>query len=47
MRAADPRRRRPRSRPDSLAGTLVVQAAASLTGSMDEVARDFESVHPA
>ncbi|RII86752.1 molybdate ABC transporter substrate-binding protein, partial [Clavibacter californiensis] len=32
--------------PDSLAGTLVVQAAASLTGSMDEVARDFESVHP-
>jgi molybdate transport system substrate-binding protein len=33
--------------PDSLAGTLVVQAAASLTGSMDEVARDFESVHPA
>ncbi|WP_241534571.1 molybdate ABC transporter substrate-binding protein [Clavibacter michiganensis] len=32
--------------PDSLAGTLVVQAAASLTGSMDEVARDFESAHP-
>ncbi|PPF60740.1 molybdate ABC transporter substrate-binding protein [Clavibacter michiganensis] len=32
--------------PDSLAGTLVVQAAASLTGSMDEVARGFESVHP-
>ncbi len=32
--------------PDSLAGTLVVQAAASLTGSMDEVARGFESAHP-
>ncbi|WP_152607163.1 molybdate ABC transporter substrate-binding protein [Clavibacter michiganensis] len=32
--------------PDSLTGTLVVQAAASLTGSMDEVAADFEGQHP-
>ncbi|OUE25680.1 molybdate ABC transporter substrate-binding protein [Clavibacter michiganensis] len=32
--------------PDDLAGTLVVQAAASLTGSMDEVARGFERAHP-
>ncbi|RII96657.1 molybdate ABC transporter substrate-binding protein, partial [Clavibacter nebraskensis] len=32
--------------PDSVAGTLVVQAAASLTGSMDEIARDFEAAHP-
>ncbi|OUE22302.1 Molybdate-binding periplasmic protein precursor [Clavibacter michiganensis] len=32
--------------PDSLSGTLVVQAAASLTGSMDEVAADFEAQHP-
>ncbi|RIJ51692.1 molybdate ABC transporter substrate-binding protein, partial [Clavibacter lycopersici] len=32
--------------PDALTGTLVVQAAASLTGSMDEVARGFEDAHP-
>ncbi|MBM7025117.1 molybdate ABC transporter substrate-binding protein [Clavibacter sp. DM3] len=31
---------------DSLTGPLVVQAAASLTGSMDEVAADFEAAHP-
>ena len=32
--------------PDDLTGTLVVQAAASLTGSMDDVARGFEAAHP-
>jgi molybdate transport system substrate-binding protein len=31
---------------DGLSGSLVVQAAASLTGSMDEVAADFEAAHP-
>jgi molybdate transport system substrate-binding protein len=31
---------------DPLAGALVVQAAASLTGSMDEVAADFSAAHP-
>lgn len=31
---------------DALAGALVVQAAASLTGSLDEVARGFEAAHP-
>jgi molybdate transport system substrate-binding protein len=32
--------------PDELSGTVVVQAASSLTGSMDEVAADFEAAHP-
>ena len=32
--------------PDERSGTLVVQAAASLTGSMDEVVADFEAAHP-
>jgi len=32
--------------PGALSGALVVQAAASLTGSMDEVARAFEAAHP-
>ena len=32
--------------PDALSGALVVQAAASLTGSMDDVARAFEAAHP-
>ena len=31
---------------DGLSGTLVVQAAASLASSMDEVAADFEARHP-
>jgi molybdate transport system substrate-binding protein len=31
---------------DGPSGSLVVQAAASLTGSMDEVAADFEAAHP-
>jgi molybdate transport system substrate-binding protein len=31
---------------DGPSGSLVVQAAASLTGSMDEVAADFEAQHP-
>ncbi|MFT2750851.1 molybdate ABC transporter substrate-binding protein [Clavibacter sp. Sh2036] len=32
--------------PDSISGALVVQAAASLTGSMDQVVADFEAQHP-